>query len=145
MHKATENFVGSLVLPASTNSLISIKTVTPNAYRLPLRLLRLKLKSNDNVESGGAGKMAKYCLEIGNEDHDVAIIHRAMCHTYDHGSLLGLGRLVNLGDFDSPEQVLHYLQVTRPGAVECVDCCHAEMLLPSLIQRSIDANAVGCL
>ena len=63
--------------------------------------------------------MTVYCLESGAEDSDNAIIHKLECASYDLGSLLGAGRLVSLGHFDSALSALDSIKSSHPDAVRC--------------------------
>jgi hypothetical protein len=73
--------------------------------------------------------MTVYCLESNNEE-SAAIIHKLDCSSYDLGSLLGAGRLVNLGEFENSMVALDSVKANHPDAVRCLNCCHSVMVLP---------------
>jgi hypothetical protein len=75
--------------------------------------------------------MARYCLEIACEEGAAAIVHQCSCRTYNHASLLGLGRLANLGDFDNFRQALNFVHLVRPDATRCKDCCVSDYVAES--------------
>lgn len=84
--------------------------------------------------------MSAYCLESGAEDSDNAIIHKLECASYDLGSLLGAGRLVSLGQFDSSLSALDAVKASRSNVVRCKDCCKSARVvsfttqLPAIIR-----------
>ena len=88
--------------------------------------------------------MTIYCLERGSDEFEGAIIHKLDCRHYDLGSLLGAGRLVSLGDFVSSVKALEHVRENNPDAARCVECCHADLvlpvqILPGFFQRSVMA------
>lgn len=90
--------------------------------------------------------MSVYCLESGAEDSDSAIIHKLECASYDLGSLLGAGRLVSLGHFDSSLLALDAVKSTHPDAVRCEDCCKSARVLkfaPAVIDPDNRGYAVA--
>jgi hypothetical protein len=74
--------------------------------------------------------MTSYCLENGIDDSEGSIVHKLHCRHYDLGSLLGAGRLVCLGEFDSSATALEYARESRPDAARCLECCHTDLVLP---------------
>ncbi|MEY4642895.1 MAG: hypothetical protein RLZZ227_2889 [Pseudomonadota bacterium] len=78
--------------------------------------------------------MLKYCLEIRADD---AVIHNLDCREYDLGTLLGLGCVVDLGEFPSVARVLEATRISHPAAIRCAQCCPADiMYLPQVPQAS---------
>jgi hypothetical protein len=84
--------------------------------------------------------MTVYCLESGAEESDNAIIHKLECTSYDLGSLLGAGRLVTLGNFDSLLTAWDAVKRSHPDAIRCEHCCSPAQVVP-LAPRALDARA----
>jgi hypothetical protein len=70
--------------------------------------------------------MGKYCLETHGDGE--AVIHRLDCSAYDLSTLLGLGCLVNLGEFATLADALAAVKTTHPWAVRCLVCCQAQIV-----------------
>ena len=84
--------------------------------------------------------MTRYCLESGTEESENVIIHKLECGYYDLGSLLGAGRLANLGDFDSSIQALNSVKVSHPDAIRCLDCCHSDLVFLPQSRHAMSAE-----
>lgn len=67
--------------------------------------------------------MTNYYLESGADEADDAVIHELDCSSYDLGSLLGAGRLLNLGEFASSASALEAVKARHPAVVRCRECC----------------------
>jgi hypothetical protein len=72
--------------------------------------------------------MTRYCLESGTEGSGSVIIHKLDCASYDLGTLLGMGRIANLGEFESSLHALNSAKLSHPAAIRCLECCRADLV-----------------
>ena len=77
--------------------------------------------------------MARYCLE---RRLDAAVIHDLDCTAFDLGTLLGLGRIADLGEFASLRLALADIEKTHPHAVPCRKCCSVALRVVPLAPRA---------
>lgn len=70
--------------------------------------------------------MTRYCLELSP---GAAIVHKLDCPAYDLGTLLGLGCLVDLGEFAQVGRALELIAQEHPGTMPCRECCAQELRL----------------
>lgn len=85
--------------------------------------------------------MIRYCLET--RPADTAVIHDVKCSAYDLGTLLGLGCVVDLGEFAGLGEAMAAIAHTHPAAVRCPTCCVPVQLLP--LPRIRNASALIAL
>lgn len=74
--------------------------------------------------------MISYCLEFGTDDSESVTVHRLDCECLDHGSLLGLGLLTNLGNYDTSLHALKSARLRHPEASRCPGCCLPDLVPP---------------
>lgn len=77
--------------------------------------------------------MTRYCLDT--QEDSAAVIHRLDCSAYDLGTLLGLGCVVDLGDFATLAEALRTIEARYPEAVRCPVCCQAQVMQLPLRQK----------
>lgn len=83
--------------------------------------------------------MNRYCLETNAERS--AILHRVDCSDYDLGTLLGIGCVVDLGEYPSAAQALQAIKGEHPDVMACTQCCKAPVThLPLLRQATLLAT-----
>lgn len=85
--------------------------------------------------------MTRYCLEFGSDASANAIVHELNCENFDHGTLLGEGRLGNLGEFDCSKQALDAARLRQPGAVRCLTCCISGLVEARRVQAQAQPKA----
>ena len=73
--------------------------------------------------------MARYCIEL-DESSLRAVIHDQHCDCYTHGSLLGMGRVDDIGEHGTIRGALKSIRRVFPEVALCNECCRHTQAAP---------------